>query len=608
MPIASDWNEWIHHIPTLPGVYRMLDDSGKVIYVGKARNLKQRVRSYFGAASGHSIKTRQLMLRTASVETTVTNTENEALILESNLIKEHRPRYNILFRDDKAFPWLRITLQHEFPRISYYRGAQRKGEKYLGPFPDAAAAKKTLYMVQKLFRLRTCKDSMFAHRSRPCLQYQIGRCTAPCVGYIPAREYRDDLNNAMLLLTGKKEELEQAITAPMQKAVAALDFERAAQLRDQLAALRKIQEKQQITSKEGDADVLYCLQEKGGICVEIMTIRGGLNLGSRGRIPQCKDDCTAEELMAACIAQFYLNKGIQIPAQLLVNVLPEEVALLESALTERAGHKVTIRQPLRGRSLQWLQMTQRNACFSLQQRSLAKKNAEQGWYELQQLLQLSSLPQRIECFDISHTQGEATVASCVVFDLSGAVRDQYRNYTIKTALPGDDCHALAEAVQRRYRRQLDNGEDVPDIVLVDGGKAQLRAVAKVMRLFHLDIRVLSVVKGEGRRAENDRFLSATGGQELKLPPHSPVLHLLQRIRDEAHRFALRGHRRSRAKKGTRSSLENIAGIGKARRQALLRYFGGISGVVQAGVRDFSSVPGINKALAQRLYNHFHEET
>ncbi len=608
--MAFDASELLKHLPRLPGVYCMRDDQGMVIYVGKARNLRQRVRSYFHNPSALSPRIRQMVSRVAGVDITATHTENEALILENNLIKARRPRYNILFRDDKDYPWIRISLQHDFPRLSYHRGAHLKREKYLGPFSDAGAARRSLRLAQKLFRVRSCEDSVFAHRSRPCLQYQINRCTAPCVNYISRRMYRRDVDNAILFLEGKNEEVLRALTVPMEQAAAALDFERAAQLRDQIGTLRRIQEKQRIAGSDADMDIVYCAMEKAQACVSVMRIRRGLNLGSRAFFPSHEQGSGEAEVLSAFISQNYLHEpGEQdIPREILVNVLPENASMLKLALGQHVDREVRIHARVRGRRAQWLEMAAHNAVLSLRRHLAGRMNQTQRLADLQAQLGMDAVPERIECFDISHTQGEATVAACVVFGSQGALFGEYRRMNIRGNASGDDCLSLREAVGRRYSRRLAGAAKLPDLILVDGGKAQLNAAMDALRRLSLGhILLLGVVKGEGRRAKNDHFIRFGDPDSSPVQTASPAAHLLQQLRDEAHRVAIGGHRRHRAARRRTSMLEGIEGIGSVRRQALLRHFGGLQGVMRAGVRDLVCVPGISTALAEKVYASFHPE-
>ncbi|MEJ2094051.1 MAG: excinuclease ABC subunit UvrC [Gammaproteobacteria bacterium] len=591
-----------------PGVYRMLDKDQKVIYVGKARNLKKRVASYFTRSSQHSPKTRVMVNAIVSIEVTVTHTENEALILENNLIKELRPRYNIWFRDDKSYPYLYLSSDQEFPRLSYYRGARRGMGRYFGPYPSAGAARKTVHLIQKLFRLRSCTDSFFANRSRPCLQYQIKRCTAPCVDFISADEYQKDVRHAMMFLEGKNEEVIDALLEPMQEAAEQLDYERAAQYRDQISNLRKVQEHQYITAEKGDIDIIACQLNSGTACVQMLFIRGGLNLGSKSFFPRTTIGTTEAELLEAFIPQFYLERSVQrmIPDEILLSHVPEDKELLESVLSEKSGRKISLKHRLRGERARWLEMASENAAIMLKQHLDGKLSQQTRLEELQELLKLDEPIERIECFDISHTQGEATVASCVVFGSQGPVSSDYRRFNIEGITAGDDYAAMEQVLTRRYTRVKKEEGRLPDLILIDGGKGQISSAKKVMEELQTgDITLVGVAKGPSRKPGLETLVIARDNKSIRLDQSSPVLHMIQNIRDEAHRFAITGHRLRRKKKRNQSSLETIEGVGQKRRQNLIRHFGGLQGIIRAGVEDLAKVPGININLARKIYDTFH---
>jgi excinuclease ABC subunit C len=591
-----------------PGVYRMLDASGKVIYVGKARNLKKRVASYFTRSNQHSPKTRVMVQAVAGIEVTVTHTENEALILENNLIKELRPRYNVWFRDDKSYPYIYLSSDQTYPRLSYYRGARTGKGQYFGPYPSAGAAKKTLHLLQKLFQIRSCKDSFFANRSRPCLQYQIKRCTAPCVDLISAEDYRQDVKHAVMFLEGKNEEVIKALLEPMQKAADVLDYERAAQYRDQISNLRKVQEHQYISTEGGDFDIIACRVAGGVSCVQVIFIRGGLNLGSKSWFPKHTADETEADIINAFIPQFYLDQQVKrtVPPEILLSHAPEEVRLLEEVLSAQAGKKISIRHRLRGERAKWVRMALENAGIHLNQQLASSTRQQRRLVELVRVLDLDELIERIECFDISHTQGEATVASCVVFGPEGAISSDYRRFNIENITPGDDYAAMEQVLMRRYTRVKKEDGKLPDLILIDGGKGQVGAARKIMEELQLnDIILVGVAKGPARKPGLETLILASDNKTMTLPPDSPALHLVQTIRDEAHRFAITGHRQRRKKARNKSALESIEGVGGKRRQNLIRHFGGIQGISSAGVDDLAMVPGINKNLAQKIYDHFH---
>jgi excinuclease ABC subunit C len=598
-----DSANFLKHLTSRPGVYRMLDIEGAVIYVGKAKNLKNRVSSYF-RKTGLTSKTRVMVAQIAGIETTVTHTENEALILENNLIKELMPRYNILLRDDKTYPYLFIS-GDKFPRLSLHRGNKRKVGKYFGPYPSAGAVRESLNLLQKIFPVRQCDDSYYHNRTRPCLQYQIKRCTAPCVDLISEESYRKDVEHTILFLEGKNQQVIDELTEHMQRASVELNFEAAAILRDKIISLRRVQESQYVTSTQGDVDVIAVQVRDGVSVVEVCFIRGGRSLGNKSYFPKGSADSSEKEILSAFIPQYYLGKNI--PNEILVNDVPEDVALLEDVLKAESQHRVQIRQPQRGQGVRWLKMANTNADISLGQRLSSRANLLQRFELLQDALELDEMPKRIECFDISHTRGEKTVASCVVFGLEGAIKSDYRKFNIEGITGGDDYAAMHQALTRRFTR-LKNGEGKrPDLLLIDGGKGQLTEAKAVMHELQLDIDILGIAKGPERRPGEESLFLVGREDEVILPADSPALHLLQQVRDEAHRFAITGHRQRRAKARKTSTLESIEGLGPKRRQKLLQQFGGLQEVQRAGVEDLARVDGISLALAQKVYDVFHAD-
>lgn len=593
---------FLKNLTSRPGVYRMLDDTGTVIYVGKAKNLKKRVSSYF-RKTGLTAKTQVMVAQIAAIETTVTHTENEALILENNLIKELMPRYNILLRDDKSYPYLFIS-GDRFPRLSLHRGAKRKAGKYFGPYPSAGAVRESLNLLQKLFPVRQCEDSYYQNRSRPCLQYQIKRCTAPCVGLISEQDYKKDVEHTIMFLEGKNQQVMDDLSREMEAASQRLDFEQAAAIRDKIVALRRIQERQYVSSAQGEFDVLAAIVRDGMAVVEVCFIRGGRNLGSKSFFPKGSADSTPEELLEAFIPQYYLGKNV--PAEVLLSHQPADMTLLEEVLHSDSGHKASLRLPKRGQGVRWMRMAMTNADISLTHRLSSRSNLLQRFEALQDALDLEELPKRIECFDISHTRGEKTVASCVVFGLEGAIKADYRKFNIEGITGGDDYAAMNQALSRRFTR-LQKGEGKrPDLLLIDGGKGQIKEAKAVLAELNLsDLPILGIAKGPERRpGEETLFLVGREG-EVTLSADSPALHLLQQVRDEAHRFAITGHRQRRAKARKTSTLEQIEGLGPKRRQKLLQQFGGLQEVQRAGVEDLSKVDGISPSLAQKIYDVFH---
>jgi excinuclease ABC subunit C len=594
---------FLKSLTSRPGVYRMIDGDDTVLYVGKAKNLKKRVSSYF-RKTGLTSKTRVMVSQIVGIETTVTHTENEALILENNLIKELMPRYNILLRDDKTYPYLLISAD-KFPRLSLHRGAKRKKGKYFGPYPSAGAVRESLNLLQRLFPVRQCDDTYYQNRSRPCLQYQIKRCTAPCVGLVSEEDYQKDVQHTILFLEGKNQQVMDELSQKMEAASTELDFEQAAEIRDKIISLRRVQERQYVSSEHGDLDVLAAEIRDGVAVVEVCFIRGGRSLGNKSYFPKGSSDSQPEELLSAFIPQYYLGKDV--PSEILLSHTPEDMSLLEEVLKTESKHRVQLRKPQRGNSVRWMKMAKTNAEISLNQRLSSRANLLQRFELLQTALDMDEMPKRIECFDISHTRGEKTVASCVVFGLEGAIKSDYRKFNIEGITPGDDYAAMNQALTRRFTR-LQKGEGKrPDLLLIDGGKGQLSEAKAVMADLQLDIDMLGIAKGPERRpGEESLFLVGRAG-EVVLPPDSPALHLLQQVRDEAHRFAITGHRQRRAKARITSTLEGIDGLGPKRRQKLLQQFGGLQEVKRAGVEDLARVEGISLSLAQKVYDVFHGE-
>jgi len=598
-----DARDFVARLPAKPGVYRMLDADGKVVYVGKARSLRARVGSYFRADQLQP-KVQALVRAVAGIEVTVTNSDTEALLLEHNLIKSHRPRFNVILRDDKSFPYVHLSA-HEFPRLSFYRGTRKLPGRLFGPYPSASAVHEALNQLHKLFRLRSCKDSYFANRSRPCLEYQIGRCSAPCTGLIAADAYARDVESAVMVLDGRARDATARLGADMERAAERLDFERAAMVRDQLAALTDVQARQIVTRARAgaDTDVLAVAEEGGAFCVALMFVRGGQVLGTSTfhlRAPIGE----APEVLSAFVAQHYLEHDV--PPRIYLSHAIEDADTLEASLAGRAGRKVRIRPARRGYPQRWAELARQNAANALQMRVASQAGLDEQFAELALAFGLAGPVRRIECFDVSHTQGEATNASCVVFGPSGPLKPEYRRYNIAGVEPGDDYGALRQALERRYRRRKQEGEVLPDLLLVDGGAAQLREAMRVLEALGIAIpAVAGVAKGADRRAGQERIFLAGREAASILPPDSKALHLIQRVRDEAHRFAISGHRRKRARARQTSMLEAIEGLGPARRRALLRHFGGLQGVLRAGIEDLARAAGIGPALAQAIYEHLH---
>ncbi len=608
-PAAFDGKAYAKQLPGKPGVYRMLDDKGRVIYVGKARSLKSRVASYFRPVEQLDAKTTVLVARIAAIETTVTHTENEALLLENNLIKDLRPRYNIVLRDDKSYPWIYLSSDQTFPRLSFHRGARKGKGRYFGPYPSAGAVRASLNQLQKLFLVRQCEDSFFNNRTRPCLQYQIKRCTAPCTGYILEDRYREDVEHAVLFLEGKSQQIIEILVERMERASKELKFELAARYRDQIYNLQRVHEKQYVSNEKGNTDIIACATNRGLGCVCVAFIRDGQLLGSKTYFPANTREAAHDEILAAFIPQFYLASQSErmVPENILLSHRPEEMALLAEVLSEHAGRKVSLKHEVRGERARWQEMANNNAELALAQRLANDMNMLQRFSSLQEELNLSDAVERIECFDISHTQGEATVASCVVFGQEGAIKAEYRRFNIEDIEPGDDYAAMRQALNRRYTRVRKEDGKLPDILLIDGGKGQTNIAREVLDALQIsEIILIGVAKGPGRKPGLETLVLNDEDREIRMPADTPALHLIQQVRDEAHRFAITGHRQRRAKTRKTSSLEHIEGVGQKRRQSLLQYFGGLQGVAKAGVEDLSKAPGISRALAQKIYDMFHD--
>jgi excinuclease ABC subunit C len=596
-------SSFLRTLTARPGVYRMLDAHGEVLYVGKARNLKKRVSSYF-RKSRLAVKTHAMMQQMASVEITVTNTEAEALILENNLIKTHRPRYNVLLRDDKSYPFIYLSSEDDYPRLAVHRGARRLKGRYFGPYPSAGAVRETLHLLQKTFRVRQCEDSFFRNRSRPCLQYQIKRCTAPCVGFIDTEAYAEDVRHTVLFLEGKSTALNDELAVRMEAAAARLDYESAALYRDQIASVSRVQERQYVSGESGDLDILACVVSAGVACVQVFFVRHGINLGNKLFFPRIPANSDAQDVLSAFVAQYYLEHTV--PAKLLTNVPLQESALLEQVLSERAGRKVVLQHDVRGEKARWLALGVANAEQALAAHLGSQAGMQQRLLMLQEALQLEEPPGRMECFDISHTQGEGTVASCVVFDAEGPRKSDYRRFNISDIADGDDYAAMEQALLRRYTRLKTEDARLPEVLFIDGGKGQVGVARRVLEELQIEeILIVGVSKGPERRPGQEVLHIPAQDRTLELDSASPALHLIQQIRDEAHRFAITGHRQRRAKARNASPLEAIPGVGPRRRQRLLKQFGGLQEVARAGVEDLRTVPGISRALAQQIYDTFH---
>lgn len=586
-----------------PGVYRMFNAANDIIYVGKAGNLKNRLSSYF-QKNLDSPKTRVLVSQIADVQTTVTASAGEALLLEHNLIKEHRPRYNVVLRDDKSYPYVFISTRDDFPRISYQRGARRVKGKYIGPYPSAGSVKRSLSLVQKLFQVRQCEDSYFRNRSRPCLQYQIQRCTAPCVKNISVDEYAKDVAMSVKVLEGKSTEVIKDLVTRMEAASDALEFELAGKLRDQIRNLKSVSDLGSSMRDREDADYVGVATRGGQSCVQVFFIRNGTNLGNKAFYPATPAQSSSAEILNAFITQFYLEHDV--PREIITSEPVQDTQLLQEIFSARSSTSVTISHNVRGdrAKLQTLALT--NADVSLAARLASRSGMAARLDALREIVGLDELPRRMECFDISHTMGEATVASCVVFSADGADKARYRRFNINDITPGDDYAAMRQALTRRYTRLLKENSDLPELLFIDGGKGQVGVALEVMQDLQIDsIEVIGVSKGPDRRPGDETLILCRQQSEKQLNNDSAALLLIQQIRDEAHRFAIAGHRGKRAKKRRQSSLETIKGLGPKRRKALLTHFGGIQMLAKAGIEDIAGVPGISTELATRVYDELH---
>ena len=605
--MSFDAKAFLATLTDLPGVYRMLAADGAVLYVGKAKNLKKRVASYF-RDNLPSPRIAHMVSQIAAIETTATRTEAEALLLENNLIKSLAPRYNILFRDDKSYPYIVMT-RDASPRLGFFRGNPDRKADYFGPYPSSLAVRDSIHLLQKMFRLRTCEDSVFANRSRPCLLYQIKRCSGPCVDLISREDYAADVQNATLFLLGKQQEVIKRLTQNMEAASERLAFEQAAAFRDQIQSLRQVQEKQFVSSSKGeDIDIIVAVRESGLLCVNLAMVRGGRHLGDRQQFPVNAGDSTPEEAAAAFVRQHYAVHPAPARIILQPQAAEDEEEGLAATLAELAGRAVPIVSARVVTHRMWVEMAQQNAQLAITARRQATAMQEERLNALQEALGLSEPLVRIECFDISHTQGEATVASCVVYHGNGMRKSDYRRFNIRDIQPGDDYAAMRQAVSRRYDALAEGNKDAvaPDLILIDGGKGQVACAYSALAdlgLTHLPM--LGVAKGEGRKPGLESLIFPDGREPLQLPPEHPALHLIQEIRDEAHRFAITGHRNQRGKARRTSTLESIPGVGPAKRKALVAQFGGLPGVLAASIDQLAAVPGISRELAELIHGALH---
>ena len=590
-----------------PGVYRMFDASGNLLYVGKAKNLKKRLASYF-RKTGLATKTMALVSKIAQVETTITGNETEALLLEQTLIKEWRPPYNILLRDDKSYPYVFLS-DGDYPRLDIHRGAKNRKGRYFGPYPSAGAIRESLALLQKTFLVRQCEDSYYRNRTRPCLQYQIKRCKGPCVGLVEPAEYAEDVRHSVMFLEGRSNALNAELSANMQQASAALDFEKAAELRDQMALLRRVQDQQSMEGGTGDVDIIAALVNPGGACVHLISVRGGRVLGSKNFFPQVAIEEEAQDVLVAFLGQYYLGSHERdLPGELIVNAPHEDFPVLIEAIQALRGRELAISYRVRGTRARWQALAVTNAEQALGARLANRAHMAGRFDALAEALGMDEVPQRLECFDISHSSGEATVASCVVFGPEGPLKSDYRRYNIEGVTGGDDYAAMHQALTRRFSKVRQNEGKLPDILLVDGGKGQLAMAREVLTELEVPpLTLLGVAKGTTRKPGLETLYLNDAAHEFTLPGNSPALHLIQQIRDESHRFAITGHRARRGKARRTSSLEEVAGVGPKRRRELLNHFGGLQELSRASAEEIAKAPGISKKLAGLIYAALHSE-
>ncbi len=600
--IGFDGRAFARELTTAPGVYRMFDAKGALLYVGKAKSLKKRVGSYF-ARPQLEPRIAAMVAQVAAIETTVVRTESEALILENELIKSLNPRYNVLLKDGKGYPSIFISGQ-EFPRIVFHRGARKSKGRYFGPYPSVVAVRESINRLQKLFRLRNCVDSFFENRSRPCLQYQIKRCTGPCVGLISPEDYARDVRHAVMFLEGRSSDVIDELVKAMEQASADLAFEQAAELRDEISRLRQMQAKQFVTGNEHDADVIGCVVREGQACVQALFFRDGTSLGSRHWLLRAAENAGPAEVLEAFVSQHYAE--LPAPRTLILSHDIEDAELIAEALTAKSGRKVEILKPQRGERVKLVELALRNADITLGTRLGSDAMQRERWQALVPLLGLSEAPSRIECFDISHTMGEGTVASCVVATEAGPQKSLYRRFNIRDVTPGDDYAAMHQAISRRFQRLVEEQTDLPDLLLIDGGAGQVGKALEALRELGVDgVQVVGISKGPDRKPGFEELVLADSGRVLHPRADDGGLLALQAVRDEAHRFAITGHRGRREKARTGSVLDEIEGIGARRRSALLKQFGGLQGIAGAGVEELMQVKGIDSALAERIYAHLH---
>ena len=604
--LLFDAAAFLKAVTAKPGVYRMFDAQGELLYVGKANNLKKRLSSYF-RKTGLSPKTAALVARIQQIDTTITANETEALLLEQSLIKVSRPPYNILLRDDKSYPYVYLSSLDAYPRLGLHRGAKKARGRYFGPYPSAGAIRESLGLLQKTFKVRQCEDSYFRNRTRPCLQYQIKRCKAPCVGFVSEEEYAEDVRHSVMFLEGRSNALTDELSRTMEAAAAELQFERAADLRDQIAQLRRVQDQQNIDTEYGNVDVVAAAVMPGGVCVHVIMVRQGRMLGSRNHFPRVPIEQAAGDVLAAFLPQYYLGGAErELPGEIIVNAEHEDLPIIADALAQARGLSVTFSHNVRGTRSRWQSMAVANAEQALASMLSNRQNIQARFEAFQEALGLDEMPMRLECYDISHTSGESTVASCVVFGPEGPLKSDYRRYNIDGITAGDDYAAMRQVLMRRFARLREGEGKMPDVLLVDGGKGQMKMAREVLQELAIhDLTLLGIAKGVTRKAGLETLYLNDPHHELALPAHSPALHLIQHIRDEAHRFAITGHRQQRGKTRNTSTLEGIPGVGPKRRRELLKYFGGLQELSRASAVEIAKAPGISKKLAEQIYTALH---
>ena len=586
-----------------PGVYKMLDADNNVIYVGKAKNLKKRVSSYF-QQKNHSTRIKRMISLIKKIDITITKTEADAFLLENIQIKKFRPKFNILLRDDKSYPYIYVDTHHEFPRLSFYRGKRKKRGKFFGPYSNVYSVRDALNTLQKLFKVRQCSDSYFNNRSRPCLQYQIERCSAPCVGLINQNEYVTDINMSMKFLDGKNNEIIEMLIKKMEHASNNLKYEDAANYRDQIESLKHTSERSAVSTNKGDIDIISVLIDSGLACIQVFNIRNGVNFGHKTFFPEIDETINESALLSIFIGQYYMTK--KIPKEIILNKITKDRKILEFILSKKKSSKVLITNNVRGQRQQWVEIAEKNTLASLNAKVLSKKNMFNRFQALQDVLKINFVPKKLVCFDISHTFGEETVASCVTFTTDGPEKKEYRKFNIKSTCKGDDYAAMKEALHRHFLRIKKGELEYPDICFIDGGVGQVNIALDVMDTLEIsDVNIIGVSKGKARKAGEEKIIVESGKKKITLPNNSLALHLIQQIRDEAHRFAITGHRKRRDKSKFKSPLEEIPGLGPKRKQILLKHFGGLQGVLNAGEDEIKKIPGINKTLAEAIYYRFH---